>query len=379
MKKLVIGALFLVIVFSSSCRLFPQKTEGKPPIKIGVLSPFSGPGAVFGEDIKKGVELAMATLADQKIAGRTVQTLYEDDQGNPVQALTAMKKLVDIDGTRLIIGPLYSSCKVATAPYIGQNKVLAVSPNIGDPSLATGSDGYLFQTEGSIREEAEFIANFVVQKLHAKKAVIFHNDNDWGQKFNDYFTETFTKQNGEIIHRFPLPAAQTDFKAELAIAKQADLDVLLTFYGGDSNFRLINAIHELGLPQPIVGTYSLDTQDFIKISRNTAEGVIFSAHVDKENLTAAQKDFYQKNIARYGNPNPSAAVSAAYDSFMLIKQAIEYCGSEKDTTCLKDYLYTIKDYAGASGNLTIKEDGTVQKPLVMKTIKDGHIVNYAQL
>jgi branched-chain amino acid transport system substrate-binding protein len=49
-----------------------------------------------------------------------------------------------------------------------------------------------------------------------------------------------------------------------------------------------------------------------------------------------------------------------------------------DPTCIKDQLYKIKDYPGASGKTSFDENGDALKEIIIKTIKNGQFVPYKE-
>jgi branched-chain amino acid transport system substrate-binding protein len=69
------------------------------------------------------------------------------------------------------------------------------------------------------------------------------------------------------------------------------------------------------------------------------------------------------------NKTPEAYAATAYDSAMIISQAISKVGY--NATSLKDYLYQMPAYDGVSGLTKFDELGAVDKPVLIKTIRDG--------
>jgi ABC-type branched-subunit amino acid transport system substrate-binding protein len=61
----------------------PEPEASPPPFRIGAAAPFSGQegAAVYGENIKNGVELAIEEInARGGVKGHNLTALYEDDQ-----------------------------------------------------------------------------------------------------------------------------------------------------------------------------------------------------------------------------------------------------------------------------------------------------------
>ena len=68
----------------------------QPKIKIGALLPLSGDAAAYGENVKQGIELALK--------GTNFEVIYEDGKCEGPDAVTAIQKLINLDGVVGVIG-----------------------------------------------------------------------------------------------------------------------------------------------------------------------------------------------------------------------------------------------------------------------------------
>src|SRR5260370_19654679 len=81
-------------------------TTNTSPIKVGVIGPMSGFESFIGPDILKGVQVAVDQVnANGGILGRQVQIVTADTGGDAVDAVPALRKLINVDQVNLIIGP----------------------------------------------------------------------------------------------------------------------------------------------------------------------------------------------------------------------------------------------------------------------------------
>ena len=95
---------------------------------IGVIAPFSGENAAFGQAIREGVEIARKELPDD------VVFIYQDDQLDNAQAVSALKQLIDADDVDAVVGfSSGSGHAVGSAVVVG---CPAVRPRFGRRSEA---------------------------------------------------------------------------------------------------------------------------------------------------------------------------------------------------------------------------------------------------
>jgi len=96
--------LIAAIPLTVSCLLcFVATSSGqapRPPIKVGLLLPYTGVIAINGQETSKGVEFYFAKSGN-RAGGREVQLIKEDDEAKPDVGVTKIKKLIE-QGGRLV-------------------------------------------------------------------------------------------------------------------------------------------------------------------------------------------------------------------------------------------------------------------------------------
>src|SRR2546425_1090180 len=71
------------------------------PIKVGLLAPLTGAASALGRDMVNGTELYLDEIGRQ-VAGRKIELIIEDTEGNTQTALTKARKLVDQDRVHIL-------------------------------------------------------------------------------------------------------------------------------------------------------------------------------------------------------------------------------------------------------------------------------------
>ena len=72
-----IGLLVLTVL-----SLMAGSARAQGAIKIGMIAPLSGPFAAIGKDMVTGTEVYLDEIGRQA-AGRRIELIVEDDEGNP--------------------------------------------------------------------------------------------------------------------------------------------------------------------------------------------------------------------------------------------------------------------------------------------------------
>src|SRR5437588_11307903 len=104
------------------------------PIKIGLLVPLTGAFAAIGKDMLNGTELYLDEIGRQA-AGRKIELIVEDTEGNTATALTKARKLVDQDRIHVLTGGLLASTGYALHPFADAQRIPTTYPVMASDDL----------------------------------------------------------------------------------------------------------------------------------------------------------------------------------------------------------------------------------------------------
>src|SRR2546421_12109838 len=102
--KIALGSLVLALMMAGG----PRATSAAATIKVGFMAPLSGIFAQAGKDMLEGLKLAFEQIGYQT-AGRKIELIEEDDEGNPAVAQAKYRKLVTQDHVHVLTGVLLSN------------------------------------------------------------------------------------------------------------------------------------------------------------------------------------------------------------------------------------------------------------------------------
>ena len=85
----------LAVLLLAGCATVP--TQQVDTLKFGVMAPLTGDAAAYGLSVQKGIDLAKKNL------GLDVELIYEDSRCDAKEAVTAINKLISLDGVQAVI------------------------------------------------------------------------------------------------------------------------------------------------------------------------------------------------------------------------------------------------------------------------------------
>jgi len=374
---LVVTIAITIVLIISGCSQTPTGeviTQQEQVIKLGFIGPLTGDGASFGLTEKNAVEMALNEINSKgDINEKRLEVIYEDGKCSGKEAAIAAQKLVNTDKVKVILGGICSAETLATAPITEAKKVILFSAFSGNPQI-TDAGEYIFRNVPKDSDWVGDAAKFVFKK-HRRAAILTENS-DYPQGVRELFKQYFTQFGGEIVVDEVFEMNSKDYRTQITKIKYSDADVIfLNPQSGVSGGLAARQIRELEVNLPIYSSFVWSSSDALEAAGDASEGVIFFdiPKLDPDNKKASA--FIEKYTTTYGDPASDYEAGARYDSVYIIADALKICA--EDTDCIKDYLYSIKDYYGTIGHYHFDSKGDfVGAKLTPNQIRNGKVVAY---
>ncbi|MCL5010788.1 MAG: ABC transporter substrate-binding protein [Patescibacteria group bacterium] len=370
MRKIIIISLVVLLIIGIGTWLGLEQRKEAPVINIGVVSLMSGNMASYGERAQKGLSLAMQDI-QKEFPGLKIQLFYEDSRYSPQDGVSAYRKLRDFNNAQAVI-VLSSPVALAIAPLANQEKVIEMAITASTPKYTTKND-FTFRTTARAEVEDRALAKAVMSKY--KDVALFYINDERGLGHRDAIRAEIEKAGGRVVAQEIMAPGDSDFRAQLTKIKAEKPEAIYVLTEAKSTGLFVKQAKEMGIESQIFATRSTQEKDFLAVAGNAAEGIIYTYSFDPASNNPQVKDFTQRFKARY-QEEPDYVAAEAYDSLRLVVAAVEACGLKSE--CMKDYLLSVKNYQGVSGNLSFDENGDVFYEYSLKTVKNGEFVPYQQ-
>jgi len=322
----------------------------------------------------EGVELANQLRPE--VLGKKVELVIADNKSDKAEATTAAARLIEKDKVVAILGSWGSSLSIAAGDVVKTNQIPAVALSATNPQVTAGND-YYFRVCFLDPFQGTVMANYAYKNLNAKKvAIIQEVSNDYSVGLAKFFTDSFVQLSGDpnaIVATGNYNTNDQDFNGILTNIKASNPDVIFAPGNFTESALIIKQARALGITAPFIGGDTWETNEFITVGGADVEGAVMSTFFDDTNpLTEAGKTFVAEYKKTYPDRDNIAAVTAlGYDGYMMTLDAIERAGSA-DPVAIRDALAKTADFEGATGMITIDENGDATKnEAIIKTVKDG--------
>lgn len=352
----------------------PEAPAGEMPDEavIGVYEPMTGAFAAGGEFTMQGVNLAYKLHPE--VLGVPIKLVAVDNRSDKAEAATAMSRLIEQEGAIAVVGTYGSSLSMAGGEIAEPAGIPVMGCSPTNPLVTEGKD-YYFRACFIDPFQGRVMAKYAYDDLGARKVAIIQDvAQDYSVGLAAFFREAFIEMNdGDASGIVAFTSYQTgdqDFTAQLGSALAAGPDVIFAPGYFAEAALLTKQARELGYDGPILGGDAYEAPELIEIGGSAMEGVVFSTHYHPDaDLSPASKPFVEAFEAEYGE-RPSAFAALGYDAYMLVLDAIERAGSF-DPKLIRDAMAATENFQGASGTITLNEDGDAVKTAVILTVEDG--------
>ena len=196
-------------------------------IRIGGISPYSGPASAYGT-IGKGIGAYFDKInAEGGINGRKLKWVSYDDGYNPAKSVEMARKLVEQDEVLLIFNVLGTPPNSAIHKYMNQKKVPQLfnatgATKWGDPKNFPWTMGW----QPSYYSEGRIYAEHVLEtKPNAKIGILYQND-DYGKDYLKGFEDGLgDKAKTLIISKLTYEATDPTIDSQMVTLKGSGADV----------------------------------------------------------------------------------------------------------------------------------------------------------
>ncbi len=339
------------------------------PIKIGAILPLSGPVAIWGENIKNGMEIAKSELAQ---SGDSIDIIYEDSQGLPTPAISAFQKLADLDKVNVVFS-IFSRVSVPLVNLAKEKNIPLMMSVVSASGVANAEDGsFRFYSDAKQYVDPHLV--WLTKEKYDEVAILAIND-EFGSDVGKILKERLKEKDIKLIAEEKYAPNSTDFKTQLTKIKSSEPKAII--FIGSVPGEITNALRqvkELGIKTDFVeasaSLVNVVTSPALIGSlgenANLAEGVYTIAFPFTIGKTG--DDFKVKYREAY-NQEPNFAAAFGYDMVMLTLRANGLKGQD-----LSEKLVTVGNYESLNGPVSVLPSGEINPQTYSVRIVNGKIV-----
>jgi branched-chain amino acid transport system substrate-binding protein len=346
------------------------------PIRIGLTDPLTGPFANFGKDQLQASEWAVEDInAKGGVDGCKLEILAQDHQGKPEVGIAVANRFIDVDHVPLFFGG-FSAVVKAMAPIAERGKTLMFSVGANSPSIAHLGD-YTYTTFPLADVDMKVFGTYVHDVMGKQRAAVLYANNDSGVPGSRVFIESFKKAGGSVVLDEAYDPAQSDFTGLILKIRALNPDVIHVHGINTDIVTIIAQIRQLGIQTQITSYQAAFSDAFAHQLGAAAEGLTVTSlapTAEQNPNVAAFVARWQKQLGRAANGLPYTQYF--YDVPYIVAAMVHHLHEKNEPISgetLRQALLEVKTFDGPmTGPVTFNADHTVDKPVYVWHVKDGH-------
>ena len=349
----------------------PEGEELGEVLKIGQLSMLSGAMALYGQQQVRGFELGLEYMSGGQmdaegryiIAGRPVEVISKDTEGDPEKGVALALELIEKDGVELLQGPVSSSVAAALTTVAMENQIILMV----DPAASTFITGeyfnpYVFRTSRTNFDDTLVIAKYLVENIGPTFAHI-GIDNAFGQGSGAALAYSVEQFGGEVTADIYAPFDTTDFTPYIQQAMDSGADNLFLTWSGTGYVTLFQQLADLGaLDEMTVATGYGDNASFAAVYGAAMGQIGLNVYHYTVPNNEVNDWLVARHLEKYAEP-PDLFTAGGMASAIALASALEATGGDASSDAMIAALEGLK-FEGPKGTYYIRpEDHVCEQPM----------------
>jgi branched-chain amino acid transport system substrate-binding protein len=302
MRKSMLGLLAATAVGVGAYGVSAAQAQD---ITIAVAGPITGQYAIFGEQMRRGAQMAVDDInAKGGVMGKKLKLEVGDDACDPRQAVAVANQLAS-KKVVFVAGHFCSSSSIPASQVYNEAGILQITPASTNPKLtdeaAQKKWNNVFRTCGRDDQQGAVAGDYLARAYKGKKIAIIHDKSTYGKGLADETQKAMNAKGLKEAMYEAVTQGDKDFSALISKMKQANIDVI--YYGGYHSEAglMVRQAREQGFKAVLMSGDALVDNEFWKITGPAGEGTLMTFAPDPRKAPGA-KDIVAKFKAQGYDP-----------------------------------------------------------------------------
>jgi len=348
--------------------------SSRADIVVGTAGPMTGSYAAFGEQMRRGAEMAVADInARGGVLGQQLRLDVGDDACDPKQA-TAVANQLRAKGVKMVAGHYCSSSSIPASEVYAEENILQISPASTAPAFTDRKLPNVFRVCGRDDQQGAVAGNFLADNFKDKKIAIINDKTTYGKGLADETQKTLNARGIKEVMYESYNPGEKDYSALVSKLKQAGVEIL--FVGGyHTEAGLIKRqMVQQGMTTLLVAGDALMTSEYWAITGAAGEGTLMTFSPDPRKMPEAAEAVEKFRKAGY---EPEGYTLYTYAAMQAWAQAVAQANTT-DTAAVSKALKNGR-FKTVIGEIGFDAKGDVTAPgYVVYAWKDGKYDYFAR-
>lgn len=350
----------------------PAVAGSAEPIRVGYMGPLSGLFAQAGKDMLDGLRLYFEQVGYQA-AGRKIELIEEDDEGNNATAISKYRKLAERDRVHVFAGVLLVNIGYALAPMLERDQLPSLFLTTPDDLTKRRRTKWMLRTAFSASQPMHAMGDYAYKTLGYRKVAALAADNGYGHEQIAGFQRVFEEQGGRVLQKIWVPLNAQDFAPYITQLRR-DVDAAVVVFFAGQAVRFLKQYAEYGLKGklPLIGSGTTAEDSILRAVGEDAAGYIGAMTWAPNVATPGNQAFVKAATAKLGR-TPSYFSAFMYSAARwIVEGAKRVNGNVEDRPRFFQAIRQAAEGEDIRGPIRLDEFGNpTQNVYILKAEKAG--------
>lgn len=324
-------------------------------IVIGLNADMSLGGALAGESIRRGADLAVTEINRAGgLLGRQLKIIVRDHSGIPARGVSNMEYFGQLKNLLAVVGGLHSPVVLSELDLAHNKQIIYLIPWASATAITHNgySPNYVFRISACNILAGPFMVEHALKR--SRRVALLMGNSEWGRDNLEVIGAVLERAGIKPVAVERYNWTDTDMTPQLTRMEKANTELILTALNAPGGVALVRSMIHRPVKIPIVSHWGITGGQFFEPAKKGLETIPFhfiqTFSFLKPRTPAAEK-LMRAYFAAHGTSAPEkipapAGVAHAYDLVHLLAAAVKKAGSF-GRPAVRDALERIEHHEGA--------------------------------
>lgn len=320
----------------------PGLVSAKEPVKIGVMTPLSPPGAtLLGKFIVQGARMGAEYVNSTGgvLGGRKIELIVEDDSGTPEKGIAGYRRLVTQKGVSAIIGQVHSSVMIAVGELAEALGVPIFSTQASSKAITEKHLMTTFRTHAIDPDRARMWLKFI-KEMGFKRVAMLAENTDYGLGLVDETKIGMAKMGLKLETKSLIfDKKVVDITPQLLELKAWRPDLLIDIHSVPTTaYLMVKQAYDIRLfpSTPILASFDWPGRsEFWKNLGDKGNYILFISYYHPNMKLTERGEWFKKKYVEKHGEFPIYAAFNGFGQIMILADALDLANSDKPSELIK--------------------------------------------
>ena len=341
-------------------------------VAIGFLGPIENhKDLALGVAMRRGAELAIEEAnAQGGYCGKPFRLKVHNDAATWGASSNEIVKMVYDEKVWAMLGSVSGDSTHIALRVSLRAELPIVNSAATDPTIPETIVPWILTSIQDDRVQSYTLARRIYSDLGLKRIGILRANERYGRFGVLKFRDASRRLGHPVVIEQKFEPLESSFTRQLRVINDSRVEGVVLWADAAAAGTILKEMRQMGMKQAVFGSFRVLGDDLFRLAGESAEGLEIVYPFDPNRDDAAWVGF-QKRFASAYQAKTDAFSALGFDTMNILLGAI--CRGGLNRGRIRDALYSIERYRGATGEMTFDPNAKNIAPMYLGTVKNGKV------